>query len=48
MKASLRGGKSGQRHRPVVSGDRHVLALGDDLPVQTPRAFLDSIETLRL
>jgi hypothetical protein len=27
----------------LVSGDRHLLALADDLPIQTARAFLDSL-----
>lgn len=27
----------------LVSGDQHVLALGDDLPVQTARVFLDGL-----
>jgi hypothetical protein len=27
----------------VVSGDRHLLELADDLPVQTTRAFLDRL-----
>ncbi|HJS48782.1 MAG TPA: putative toxin-antitoxin system toxin component, PIN family [Gaiellaceae bacterium] len=27
----------------LVSGDRHVLALADELPVHTPRAFLDAL-----
>lgn len=27
----------------LVSGDRHVLALADELPVHAPRAFLDAL-----
>jgi uncharacterized protein len=27
----------------VVSGDEHLLALGDELPIQTARAFLDEL-----
>jgi putative PIN family toxin of toxin-antitoxin system len=27
----------------LVSGDQHLLALGDELPIQTPRAFLDAL-----
>jgi uncharacterized protein len=27
----------------LVSGDRHLLALADELPVHSPRSFLDSI-----
>jgi predicted nucleic acid-binding protein len=27
----------------LVSGDQHVLALADGLPIQTPRAFLDAL-----
>jgi predicted nucleic acid-binding protein len=34
-----------ERERAVlVSGDRHLLALADELPVQTARAFLESVE----
>ena len=28
----------------LVSGDRHLLELGGDLPVETPRAFLEALE----
>jgi len=28
----------------LVSGDQHLLALADDLPIQTARAFLDGLE----
>jgi predicted nucleic acid-binding protein len=28
----------------VVSGDEHLLALASELPIQTPRAFLDGLE----
>jgi putative PIN family toxin of toxin-antitoxin system len=27
----------------LVSGDQHILALADDFPVRTPRAFLDQL-----
>lgn len=27
----------------LVSGDRHLLALADDLPIQTPRTFLGAL-----
>jgi predicted nucleic acid-binding protein len=27
----------------IVSGDRHLLALGDELPVLTPRQFLNAL-----
>jgi uncharacterized protein len=27
----------------LVSGDQHLLALADELPIQTPRAFLDTL-----
>jgi uncharacterized protein len=27
----------------LVSGDQHLLALAGDLPIQTPRSFLDSL-----
>lgn len=27
----------------LVSGDRHLLALADELPIQTARAFLDAL-----
>jgi uncharacterized protein len=27
----------------LVSGDQHVLTLADELPIQTPRAFLDAL-----
>lgn len=33
------------QHAIVVSGDQHLLALGDDLPVQSARAFLDALGT---
>ncbi len=29
---------------PVVSGDAHLLALGDRLPVSSPRQFLEQLE----
>jgi predicted nucleic acid-binding protein len=29
---------------PLVSGDAHVLALGDRLPISSPREFLDQLE----
>lgn len=29
----------------VVSGDRHLLDLGDDLPVYAPRGFLELLQT---
>ncbi len=29
---------------PLVSGDAHVLALGDRLPIFTPREFLEQLE----
>ena len=29
---------------PLVSGDGHVLALGDRLPISSPRAFLEQLE----
>lgn len=32
------------RHAVLVSGDRHLLALADTLPITTPRAFLETIE----
>jgi uncharacterized protein len=31
-------------HAVLVSGDRHLLELGDDLPVLTPRGFLAALE----
>jgi len=30
---------------PLVSGDAHVLALSDKLPILSPRAFLEQLET---
>jgi putative PIN family toxin of toxin-antitoxin system len=27
----------------LISGDHHLLALGSDFPIQSPRAFLDSL-----
>ena len=30
-------------HAILISGDRHLLALADDLPVQDPRTFLENI-----
>lgn len=27
----------------LVSGDQHLLTLADELPIQTPRAFLDTL-----
>ncbi len=35
-----------QEHAFVVSGDRHLLALADELPVQTARSFLEQLEAL--
>ncbi len=32
-----------QERAVLVSGDRHLLALADELPVQTARAFLDDL-----
>ena len=32
------------RHAVLVSGDRHLLALADTLPIMPPRAFLETIE----
>jgi len=32
-----------QERAVLVSGDRHLLALADELPIQTARAFLDSL-----
>lgn len=29
----------------LVSGDRHLLALADEFPIQTARAFLDTLAT---
>jgi putative PIN family toxin of toxin-antitoxin system len=29
---------------PLVSGDRHLLALADRIPVRSPREFLDELE----
>jgi len=29
---------------PLVSGDAHVLALGDRLPISSPREFLEQLE----
>lgn len=29
---------------PLVSGDAHVLALSDKLPISSPRAFLEQLE----
>jgi hypothetical protein len=29
----------------LVTGDRHLLALADDLPIRTARAFLDTLES---
>jgi putative PIN family toxin of toxin-antitoxin system len=29
---------------PLVSGDAHVLALSDGLPISSPRAFLEQLE----
>jgi putative PIN family toxin of toxin-antitoxin system len=31
------------QHAVLVSGDQHLLALADELPIQTPRAFLDAL-----
>jgi putative PIN family toxin of toxin-antitoxin system len=28
----------------LVSGDKHLLALADELPILTPRAFLDTLD----
>ena len=30
-------------HAILVSGDQHLLALADELPIQTARAFLDTL-----
>jgi predicted nucleic acid-binding protein len=30
---------------PLVSGDAHVLALSDRLPISSPRAFLQQLES---
>jgi putative PIN family toxin of toxin-antitoxin system len=30
-------------HAILVSGDQHLLTLADDLPIQTARAFLDTL-----
>jgi len=35
-----------QERAVLVSGDRHLLALADELPIQTARAFLDSLDSL--
>lgn len=32
------------QHGVLVSGDRHLLSLGDELPIQSPRAFLDTLD----
>jgi hypothetical protein len=31
-------------HGVLVSGDRHLLALADELPIQSPQAFLDTLD----
>jgi uncharacterized protein len=31
----------------LVSGDKHLLALADELPVRTARAFLETVEPIR-
>jgi predicted nucleic acid-binding protein len=31
------------QHAVLVSGDQHLLALADELPIQTPRTFLDAL-----
>jgi uncharacterized protein len=31
---------------PIVSGDAHLLALGDEAPVLSPREFLDALERI--
>jgi putative PIN family toxin of toxin-antitoxin system len=31
----------------LVTGDRHLLALADDFPIQTARAFLNKLEAKR-
>ena len=33
-------------HAVLVSGDRHLLQLADNLPIQTARAFLDTLAEL--
>ena len=33
-------------HAVLVSGDRHLLQLADNLPIQTARAFLDALSEL--
>jgi putative PIN family toxin of toxin-antitoxin system len=35
-----------QERAVLVSGDQHLLALADELPIQTARAFLDSLDSL--
>jgi uncharacterized protein len=34
-----------QERAVLVSGDQHLLALGDELPIETARAFLDTLAT---
>jgi predicted nucleic acid-binding protein len=34
-----------QEQAVLVSGDKHLLALGEELPIETARAFLDKLGT---